>query len=105
MKDLDKSLMLLNAFFEKTPKKEIRRMIERINAIFTSDISFAEYFSLMNSAYDFPAFSVTNEYKTTSFQCISDIANEKCIIGADISPVQLESDLSYTRECYYNLAA
>lgn len=104
MKDLNKSLALLDSFFENTSREDIHRMTEKVNAMFTSDISFIEYFSLMNSAYDFPVHAFSSvEYKTAEF--FRNTESKKCIIGADVSPVQLKTGASYSGECYYNFAA
>ncbi len=107
MKDLNKSLALLDDFFANTSEEEIHRMMEKVNAMFTSDISFAEYFSLMDSAYDFSIseLSTISEYQTVAFQWISESETQKYTVGTDVLPVRLKNDSSYTKECFYNLAA
>ncbi len=80
-------------------------MKDEVDEMFSSDISFEEYFSLMNSEYEaiFSGIAYAGEYKTL-FRCGEE--NEKCTIGEDITPVQLDGGSPYyTEEYYYKFAA
>lgn len=108
MKDLNKSLALLNEFFEETPKNEICRIMAEVDAMFTSDISFEDYYSLMCSAYDFGSEDQITEaipLQAAVYEYFSVNDTEPCTVGGHAVPVKLKDDVSYTENYDYNLAA